>query len=41
MLLIVAHHYVVHGGIMNAIKDAPVNVSSVSMLLLGVWVELG
>ncbi len=41
MLLIVAHHYVVNSGLYDAIKEAPLTVSSATMLLFGAWGKTG
>ena len=41
MLLIVAHHYVVNSGLFEILYDAPLNVSSTLMILLGAWGKTG
>lgn len=41
MLLIVAHHYVVNSGLIDAIKEAPFNAVSATMLMFGAWGKTG
>ena len=41
MLLIVAHHYVVNSGLYDTIKEAPLTISSATMLLFGAWGKTG
>lgn len=41
MMMIVAHHYVVNSGLIEAIKDAPFNTTSCAMLLFGAWGKTG
>lgn len=41
MLLIVAHHYVVNSGLLQAIGENPNSPSAIPMLLLGAWGKTG
>ena len=41
MLMIIAHHYVVHGGLVEKLIEAPFTVSSGAMLLFGAWGKTG
>ena len=37
MLLVIAHHYVVHSGIMDVASDAPFSFASVCVAAIGAW----
>ena len=41
MLLIVAHHYVVNSGLIQAIAEAPLTASSAVMTIFGAWGKIG
>lgn len=41
MLLIVAHHYVVNSGLMEAIENTTITTTSCAMLLFGAWGKIG
>lgn len=41
MLLIVAHHYVVNSGLIQHLRDEPMNIASSAMILFGAWGKTG
>lgn len=41
MLLIVAHHYVANSGLIDILKESPINPTSNLMLLFGAWGKTG
>lgn len=41
MLMIVAHHYVVNSGLLQALTDAPLTATSMTMMLFGAWGKTG
>lgn len=41
MLLIMCHHYVVNSGLMDALRDAPLTISSSAITLMGAWGKAG
>ncbi len=41
MIMIVAHHYVVNSGLMQALTDAPLSGVSMTMMLFGAWGKTG
>lgn len=41
MIMIVAHHYLVNSGLIDAVMEAPVNGCSIVMMLFGAWGKTG